>query len=259
MDEGFLDTDAEHEHDASVTSVAISEPGELDLVALDEWISTTIRDKGNDIFRMKGILALEGAPAKYVYQGVHMVFNGAYGDDWTEGEERVSKLVFIGKNLDADQLRAEFVACLATPELEAKRLAALRFQIGDEVQCLLGPEQAETPTWKQGKVVSRMYREEGLAGVAPYRVQLDDGTFVIAPLDMDMCIRTPLRFEIGDLVECNLGGEQGWSKGKVVDQMYREVDWDADQVAPYQVELLSDGALIFAPADDDSCIRKACP
>ena len=62
----------------------------------------------------------------------------------------------------------------------------------------------------------------------------------------DMCIRTPLRFEIGDLVECNLGGEQGWSKGKVVDQMYREVDWDADQVAPYQVELLSDGALIFA-------------
>ena len=50
MDEGFLDTDAHHEHDAAVTSVAISEPGEVDLVAIDEWISTTLRDRGGDIF-----------------------------------------------------------------------------------------------------------------------------------------------------------------------------------------------------------------
>jgi G3E family GTPase len=102
MDEGFLDTDAHHahhEHDATVTSVAISEPGEVDLVAIDEWISTMLRDRGGDIFRMKGILALQGAPQKFVYQGVHMVFNGAYGDEWAEGEARTNKLVFIGRKV----------------------------------------------------------------------------------------------------------------------------------------------------------------
>jgi len=257
MDEGFLDTDAHHahhEHDATVTSVAISEPGEVDLVAIDEWISTTLRDRGGDIFRMKGILALQGAPQKFVYQGVHMVFNGAYGDEWAEGEARTNKLVFIGKHLDADALRAEFSACLYTPEMEAKKLAALRFQIGDEVQCILvGPDYASEPTWRKGKVVARMHREEGLAGVAPYRVQLDDGRFIVAPLDTDMVIKVPLRFEIGTPVECNLG--DGWYKGVVVAHMYREAGWAPEEVAPYQVKL-EDGSLIFAPHDEDEVIRS---
>ena len=184
MDEGFLDTDAEHEHDASVTSVAFTERGDLDLVALDAWISKTLRERGTDIFRMKGILALESARRKYVYQGVHMIFSGDYGDEWAEGEERVSKLVFIGKNLDQEELRADFVACLATPEMQAKRLAALRFDVGDSVACCVGPNE-----WAKGKVVDRMYREEGRAGFAPYQVELDDGGLIFAPLDDDQVIR----------------------------------------------------------------------
>jgi hypothetical protein len=254
MDDGFLDTDAEHQHDASVTSVAFSEPGELDLTALDEWISTTLRERGVDIFRMKGILALQGAPNKYVYQGVHMIFNGAFGDAWAEGEEKCSKLVFIGKNLDPEALRAEFKACVASPELDARKLAALRFQIGDEVQCMV---DASSATWKRGKVVARMHREAGLVGAAPYQVELDDGRLVVAPLDKSNCVRIPLRFDIGDVVECNLGGSDGWQKGTIIAQTYRDASWPADKEVPYQVELLESGDRIWAPADDDSCIRRS--
>ena len=84
MDEGFLDTNATHEHDASVTSLAIVQPGEVDLALVDEWIGTLLREKGGDIFRTKGVLAIAGSARKLVYQGVHMIFDSAVGDDWAE-------------------------------------------------------------------------------------------------------------------------------------------------------------------------------
>ena len=37
---------------------------------------------------------------RFVYQGVYMIFTGEFGSAWDHGEERVSKMVFIGKNLD---------------------------------------------------------------------------------------------------------------------------------------------------------------
>ena len=84
MDQGFLDTNATHEHDASVTSLAIVQPGEVDLALVDEWIGTLLREKGGDIFRTKGVLAIAGSARKLVYQGVHMIFDSAVGDDWAE-------------------------------------------------------------------------------------------------------------------------------------------------------------------------------
>ncbi len=188
MDEGFLDTDAEHEHDATVGSLAIVQPGEVDVSLLDEWITTLLRDNGTDIFRTKGVLAVAGSPRKVVYQGVHMIFNSALGDEWAEDEPIESKLVFIGKNLDHDKLRDSFRNCLATPELEAARRAALRFGIGARVECRVGATE-----WAKGKVVDLLYRntaEEGRAGsISPYQVELDNGDLIFAPLDDDQIIR----------------------------------------------------------------------
>ena len=65
-----------------------------------------------DIFRSKGILAIDGAPRRYVYQGVHMMMDSDWGTPWKDGDKRSSKLVFIGRNLDGDNLQRGFDDCL---------------------------------------------------------------------------------------------------------------------------------------------------
>ena len=99
-------------HDDSVTSVGIKVGGELNLEKLNGWLSTLLKNKGQDIFRSKGILAIDGAPRRYVYQGVHMMMDSDWGTPWKDGEKRSSKLVFIGRNLDGDNLQRGFEECL---------------------------------------------------------------------------------------------------------------------------------------------------
>lgn len=116
-DDGFLDIDQEHMHDQSVTSVGIEVEGELDEKKLNMWLSTLLQEKGPELFRSKGLLAIEGSPHRYVFQGVHMLMSMAssgdgVGKDWAEGEPRVNKLVFIGKNLDRKELERNFAACI---------------------------------------------------------------------------------------------------------------------------------------------------
>jgi len=103
---------ADHEHDVSFTSVALQADGELDHDAVNRWLGDLLGTKGQDVFRMKGILALRGAPERFVFQGVHMLFDGRPDRPW-DGEPRRSQLVFIGRDLDRDALERGFRACRA--------------------------------------------------------------------------------------------------------------------------------------------------
>ena len=114
MEPGFLDPDGEHVHDSTISSVGISELGDVDMKKINEWIGTIRREKGVDIYRMKGVLAIDGSDQKFVFQGVHMLFSGEPLDEWKEGEARLNKLVFIGKKLDREELTAGFKSCLTT-------------------------------------------------------------------------------------------------------------------------------------------------
>jgi G3E family GTPase len=111
-DPEFLDPDAEHQHDLSVTSVGIEVEGSVDVDRLNGWLMPLLRDKGVDIFRSKGILSIAGWDDRYVFQGVHMLLDGSAERPWSPTEQRVNKLVFIGRNLDRSQLEAGFRACL---------------------------------------------------------------------------------------------------------------------------------------------------
>ncbi|TVR25544.1 MAG: GTP-binding protein [Ilumatobacter sp.] len=111
-DPEFLDPDAEHQHDLSVTSVGIDADGELDVGKLNEWLGWLLRERGVDIFRSKGILSVAGWDDRYVFQGVHMLIDGRTDRPWGPGEPRTNKLVFIGRNLDRDELEQSFRACL---------------------------------------------------------------------------------------------------------------------------------------------------
>jgi G3E family GTPase len=112
-DPEFLDPNAEHQHDLTVTSVGIEAEGEVDERKLNTWIATLLRERGVDIFRCKGILAIKGAPSRYVFQGVHMLLDGQTDRPWQTDERRTNRLVFIGRNLDRAQLELGFRACLA--------------------------------------------------------------------------------------------------------------------------------------------------
>jgi G3E family GTPase len=101
----------EHEHDESVTSVGIAADGEMDQKKLNRWLGDLLMNKGPDIFRMKGILAVRGEDRRFVFQGVHMLFDGKPGDAWPSGEARRNEIVFIGRNLDRGALTAGFLAC----------------------------------------------------------------------------------------------------------------------------------------------------
>ena len=58
MDAEFLNTEGEHEHDNTVSSLAITEDGEVDLDLVQDWVSKILQEKGADIYRMKGVLAI---------------------------------------------------------------------------------------------------------------------------------------------------------------------------------------------------------
>jgi len=167
MDPEFLDTDSEHEHDQRVTSTSAKFEGELNINKLEAWIGDLMREKAQDLFRYKGILAVKGMDQKFVFQGVHMLFGGDFSDDflWKEGEERESRFVFIGRNLDHDALQAGLMDCKAEK---------LRFRVGDRVYANIGEftEGKILKCWDQGN---------------PYRVEIqnEERTNVWVPVDND--------------------------------------------------------------------------
>ena len=100
-----------HEHDDEVTSVGIKLAGDLDLKKLNAWLGPLLRTQGPDIYRMKGVLSIAGDPNRFVFQGVHMLFDGRPDRPWGN-QPRKNELIFIGRNLDRDALTTGFRACL---------------------------------------------------------------------------------------------------------------------------------------------------
>ncbi|CAJ1942127.1 unnamed protein product [Sphenostylis stenocarpa] len=102
----------DHVHDSAVSSVSIVAEGTLDLDEVDDWLERVIEEKGEDLYRMKGVLSVDGSDQRYVFQGVHSMLDGCPGKTWEPNEKRINKLVFIGRNLDETALRKGFRGCI---------------------------------------------------------------------------------------------------------------------------------------------------
>ncbi|MEC8424679.1 MAG: GTP-binding protein, partial [Myxococcota bacterium] len=102
---------AQHEHDDEVGSFAIERDGDVDQEKLNSWLGALLRESGTDIFRMKGFISIAGAAERFVFQGVHMLFDGQPDKPWGDAVRR-NQLVFIGRNLDEEGIRQGFDACL---------------------------------------------------------------------------------------------------------------------------------------------------
>ena len=172
MDPEFLDTEAEHEHDQRVTSTSSKFEGELNVNKLEKWIGTLMREKSEDLFRYKGVLAVKGMDEKYVFQGVHMLFGGNFSRDiglWKQNEKRECRFVFIGRDLDHEALQSGLMECIAEE---------LRFNVGDSVFANIGEftEGKILKCWDQGN---------------PYRVEIqnEEKSNVWVPIDNDDFVR----------------------------------------------------------------------
>ena len=102
-----------HDHIASrgITSVSVLCDEPLDPGALESWLTDLLARQGPDILRIKGIVDT-GETRRLVIQAVHMLLEGDYANAWPAGR-RQSRLVFIGRNLDAAALRHGVESCAA--------------------------------------------------------------------------------------------------------------------------------------------------
>ena len=99
-------------HDVTVQSVSLR-GGEMDPKKFFPWMEKVTQAQGPNILRMKGILAFKDDTDRFVVQGVHMITEGDHQRPWKDGEKRESRLVFIGRELDGNKLKASFEACQA--------------------------------------------------------------------------------------------------------------------------------------------------
>jgi len=113
IDPHFLKDHHHHHHDDKVSSIAFREEKPLDLAKVDHLLLFLVREKGEDLLRYKGILYIKGEECRIVFQGLHMLFSGRPDRKWNENEKKQSELVFIGKDLDKEELERQFKNCIA--------------------------------------------------------------------------------------------------------------------------------------------------
>jgi len=111
LDPDFLTGADDHEHNEDVTSMSFAVDRPIDPEKFNAWISTLLAEKGPDLLRTKGILAYRGEDRRYAFQAVHMIADGDFIGPWRDGEDRRSRIVFIGRNLSRPFLRRGFEAC----------------------------------------------------------------------------------------------------------------------------------------------------
>jgi G3E family GTPase len=146
-----------HRHTAGVSTIALKKIGSVNLSKLNSWLADILwpnqdaedtvltamlhdssaavklpQDNKRVIFRIKGIVSVEGSPdgdeddkahydastgwdqRRFIVQAVHDLWEvhpASKNLEWTASEERMCKLVVIGKHVKEDALRKGFDAC----------------------------------------------------------------------------------------------------------------------------------------------------
>jgi G3E family GTPase len=108
----FLEEDS-HTHNEHLTSISLSTPNSLDPEKFNAWISHILQTQGANLLRTKGILSYKNQDRRFAFQAVHMIADGDYVAPWKPDEPRISRLVFIGRDLNRPQLRKGFESCAA--------------------------------------------------------------------------------------------------------------------------------------------------
>ncbi|MEM6839077.1 MAG: cobalamin biosynthesis protein CobW [Cyanobacteria bacterium P01_C01_bin.120] len=104
------DHEAEHEHDDDINSVCIELEQPFDPKDLVQRLQTLVQQQ--EIYRIKGFVAVPNKAMRLVLQGVGQRFDHFYDRPWQTDEPRHTRLVFIGHGLDQASIRQQVAAAI---------------------------------------------------------------------------------------------------------------------------------------------------
>jgi G3E family GTPase len=101
-----------HHHDDDVKSFVFRSKKAFSPAKLEDFLGAIVQVYGPKMLRYKGVLFMKGSDRKVVFQGVHQLMGSDLGPKWAPGEEKQSKMVFIGIDLPKDVLLQGLEQCL---------------------------------------------------------------------------------------------------------------------------------------------------
>ena len=108
---------AEHGHhhhtDDDVKSFVFKSERPFDAAKLEDFLGAVVNIYGPRMLRYKGVLNMQGTERKVIFQGVHQLMGSDLGPRWADGEQRNSKMVFIGIDLPKDIFLQGLEQCLS--------------------------------------------------------------------------------------------------------------------------------------------------
>ena len=120
---GHEHVEHDHVHDNDILSISLVSHTPMDRSLISTWLTQLVATQGQDILRAKGIIDVKDEPRRLVFQAVHMLFEADLQKPWRPGEERHTRLVFIGRHLDQIAIQAGFDACVASASSSALSVA----------------------------------------------------------------------------------------------------------------------------------------
>lgn len=111
IDPSFLE-EHEHEHDAAIRSFVLEESRPIDINRLQLWMNQVTQERGEDLYRSKGIFYAHGFRERLVFQSVRMLTSLRRDQPWREDETPLSQFVVIGKDIDRAEFAAGFDGCV---------------------------------------------------------------------------------------------------------------------------------------------------
>jgi len=103
-----------HHHHHHNELVAHSFEFKAPLIAekFQHWINMLLFLSGYQIYRVKGILNIDGEPNKIIFQSVRSNSKIDLGSPWRDGEVKISRIVFIGYNIKKKPLEKGLNGCM---------------------------------------------------------------------------------------------------------------------------------------------------
>lgn len=99
-----------HAHDSAIRTFVLEADGPLDFMVFQDWLETLLATQGANVLRLKGVLEVKDVDRPVAVHGVQHVFHPPAALPNWDGVERVSRIVFITKNLSESAVRSTFQA-----------------------------------------------------------------------------------------------------------------------------------------------------